>query len=346
MRKGPILALTLSLVVLAGGAAMGATPPPPPAPPPSPASDPSELDPKIDAAKLERAQARRDLRRIERRLDELEEEFTQARSDVQLATRDLVTVYQGRRTLEAQLATARIEFDHRVAATYRAGTALSIELFLGMRSFADFASVQEFTARTIGVGQEDIDRLAQGRAGLDAATTSLELRQAELETAQARIDRLAVSVAAQVEAARSVAAAAGLEVDRLEARQQKLLAEQAALDRWLADLERAGGIGPGCGAGPVHDLIVEAFSPLGQDQVDEALRIATRESGCNPNAWNPTVVPPYGNAAGVFQILYPGIWEAWTERCGYVGESPFDANANVEVAACVVADQGWGPWEL
>jgi hypothetical protein len=46
----------------------------------------------------------------------------------------------------------------------------------------------------------------------------------------------------------------------------------------------------------------------------------------------------------VFQILTPGIWEPWSQRCGNGGASPFDPKANVAVAACVVADQGWWPW--
>jgi len=83
---------------------------------------------------------------------------------------------------------------------------------------------------------------------------------------------------------------------------------------------------------------------MGRDQIDTALAVATRESNCRSDAYNQTEVPPYGNASGVFQILTPGIWEPWSHRCGYRGASPFDPKANVAVAACVVADQGWWPW--
>ena len=74
--------------------------------------------------------------------------------------------------------------------------------------------------------------------------------------------------------------------------------------------------------------------------------IAMRESGGRPDAYNPIVVPPYGNASGVYQILTPGIWEAWSKRCGYGGASPFDAKANVSVAAWTVGRYGWSPWTL
>src|SRR5262245_34083989 len=52
-----------------------------------------------------------------------------------------------------------------------------------------------------------------------------------------------------------------------------------------------GGMGGGCSSGSVHDLIVSAFAA---DQVGTALAIADRESGCNPTAWNPTAIEPYG----------------------------------------------------
>lgn len=96
-------------------------------------------------------------------------------------------------------------------------------------------------------------------------------------------------------------------------------------------------MGTGCSSGTVHDLIVADFGPIGQ--VDTALYIASRESGCNPNAYNGV----YG-ASGVFQII-PSSWAAWTARCGIYG-SVFNAATNVAVAACVVADEGWGPWSL
>ena len=52
------------------------------------------------------------------------------------------------------------------------------------------------------------------------------------------------------------------------------------------------------------------------------------------------------HAEGVFQILYPGIWNAWAPKCGHGGEDPYDATANVAVAACMQAADGWAPWGL
>lgn len=101
------------------------------------------------------------------------------------------------------------------------------------------------------------------------------------------------------------------------------------------------GMGSGCASGYVHDLI------MAQPWDDAyALSIASRESGCNPNAYNPTEWGGAGcHASGVFQILDPCNWPRWSESCGYAGASVFDAATNVAVAACIVGPNGnWGPW--
>lgn len=123
------------------------------------------------------------------------------------------------------------------------------------------------------------------------------------------------------------------------ARPPAVLEEQPALPP--APIRSTGtstGMGAGCSSGPVHDLIVADFTPIGE--VDTALYIASRESGCNPNAKNPN-----SSASGVFQIVN-GTWLYWSDRCGYAGASAFDAAANVAVAACMVEAEGWGPWAL
>ena len=43
---------------------------------------------------------------------------------------------------------------------------------------------------------------------------------------------------------------------------------------------------------------------------------------------------------------YSGIWNAWAPKCGHGGEDPYDATANVAVAACMQAADGWAPWGL
>jgi peptidoglycan hydrolase CwlO-like protein len=331
VRKTTFLVVSAALVVLAGGLPRAAFS--------------QDLGSQIDRAKSNRQAARDALHQADRDLDDLMADYDRTWHEWERATADVLEIYQSRRALEAQLAQSKIAFNRRVTAAYEAGPGLAIELLLGSRSVSDFTSMQEYAARTFAFSQEQIDDLTRQRAAFEGSVGELEQRQTELRRAQEHLDQLAITISAKVETAKAAAKAADLKVDKLEQRQQELVSKQSSVAQLLADLD-ARGIGTGCASGHVHDLIVSAFRNLGQDEVDHALEIANRESGCNPNAYNDVFVAPYGNASGVFQILYPGIWEAWTQRCGYQGSSPFDAEANVAVAACVVADQGWGPWSL
>lgn len=95
--------------------------------------------------------------------------------------------------------------------------------------------------------------------------------------------------------------------------------------------------------GSCETTVANVFGARGLS-VSYALYIANRESHCNPNAWNPIQLN-MGHASGVFQILYPGIWEIYDGKCGYESASVFNMTANISVAACMVANYtGWGPW--
>jgi peptidoglycan hydrolase CwlO-like protein len=310
------------------------------------ASSPGDVSSQLGAARQDKSEADGALADVKARLQALQDRYDRVRAKADEATRDVIQLYAGQQELESQLRGARLQFNDRVSAAYEAGPGLAVGLFLGMTSMSDLASVQEYTAHAMWLDTSDVADLTDARAQLVSVTSRLERRQGDLFRAQDELNELAVAMSAEVEAAQEAAAKAGQTVTKLEREQQQYLDQQAAMADSLDNLERSGIVGSGCDSGTVHNMIVDAFTPLGQDQVDYALYIANRESRCNPNAWNPTVVPPYGNAAGVFQILYPGIWEAWTARCGHVGDSPFNAQANVDVTACIVEQQGWGAWAL
>jgi peptidoglycan hydrolase CwlO-like protein len=329
--KTSFVALAVALVVLTGGVTQAASS--------------QDLSSQIDQAERDQKAAKNALREAKKELSDLLEEYDRTWHEWQNATADVLEIYRSQRALEAQLAAAKFDFNRRVTAAYEAGPGLTIELLLGSQSVSDFTSMQEYAARAFAFSQQQIDELSRQRAAFEGMTGRLEKRQTDLRRSQEHLDLLAVTITAKVETAKAAAKEADLNVSDLERQQEELLSQQSSVAAMLAALDEKG-IGTGCSSGHVHDLIVSAFGPLGQDEVDHALEIANRESGCNPNAYNDIYVAPYGNASGVFQILYPGIWQAWTERCGYQGASPFDAEANVEVAACVVADQGWGPWSL
>ncbi len=325
MRRTVIAITTFALAAAAAGA------------PPRAAAD--SIDQQLGQAKSERAAADVALRSVQARLDSLLAQYAQAQADLGLATRDALTVQQAQFTLTQELATAQAELDRRAADAYELGPSVSLALFLGSQSPSDFASAQVYAAHALNVGSEQIATVQTLRGSLTQLSNELAAREAVVQQTVAQLQALAAGVSGQLDQAQALADAVGIKVANLEQQKAELEAQQAALAASLAAyLQNLNG---GCQSGAVHDLIVADFPA---DQVSMALFVATRESNCRPNAYNATEVPPYGHAEGVFQILYPGIWNAWAPTCGHAGADPYDATANVAVAACMVAADGWAPW--
>jgi len=299
----------------------------------------TSLDNQLSQAKTAKAQADAALQEAQSKLDALVAEYAQAKDDLDLATRDVLTVSQAQRSLSDQLAQAQAELDQRAAQAYEYGPGLPLAILLGAQSASDFASAQLYAAHALNVGSEQIATVQSLRGSLGELTATLQAREATVQSTVARLQSLAAQMSAQLDQAQSVADAAGIKLTKLQKEKADLLAQQAALAASLSNyLQNLNG---GCESGPVHDLVVADFPP---DQLTMALFVATRESNCRPNAYNATEAPPYGHAEGVFQILYPGIWNAWAPKCGWAGADPYDPKANVAVAACMVAGDGWAPW--
>jgi len=70
-------------------------------------------------------------------------------------------------------------------------------------------------------------------------------------------------------------------------------------------------------------IINQVFGPYGP----AAIRVATCESGLNPNAYNPVSVG-YSHAEGLFQILVPSTWRTTSQA----NHSPYDPWANTRAA--------------
>jgi hypothetical protein len=85
----------------------------------------------------------------------------------------------------------------------------------------------------------------------------------------------------------------------------------------------------------IGKIITDAFSPLGQDAVVWAMRIAWCESRYHPNSVNTD-----SQASGLFQFL-PSTWSGtpWAKQ------SPFDPVANAQAAAWLYSHYGPGRWE-
>lgn len=84
------------------------------------------------------------------------------------------------------------------------------------------------------------------------------------------------------------------------------------------------------------DLVRSVFSSRGLDSA-AAVRVATCESGLNPNARNPS------GASGLFQHLI-SLWPARAAGAGFPGASPFDPYVNSIAAANMVRASGWSAW--
>lgn len=88
----------------------------------------------------------------------------------------------------------------------------------------------------------------------------------------------------------------------------------------------------------VRTLVSSFFRP---DDVNRAIRVAWCESSFNPAAVNPA-----SGASGLFQHL-PEHWAERSEAAGRAGQSIFDPEANVAVAAWMLYELpgGWSHWD-
>jgi hypothetical protein len=100
-----------------------------------------------------------------------------------------------------------------------------------------------------------------------------------------------------------------------------------------------------CAGTPVAPAIQYAFAGTGEE--DKALRIAARESGCNPCAFYPSrsdCSAQPTTAKGLFQLL--GHDDLIQAACPYTYPLPWsDPDCNAGAARLLYdAAHGWGPW--
>src|SRR5437899_18883 len=169
----------------------------------------------------------------------------------------------------------------------------------------------------------DAGRVADNVEHADVQTYRLQLRQAAQQAAEdaARPQAEAAAQAAaqaQAEAAARAAAQAAAEAQAAQAAQAAAAARAAQAAQAAAP------------SGSIQDIIRAAFAPLGSGAVSWALRVASCESGYNPNAVNAS-----SGAAGLFQFLR----STWAGT-PYAGSSIFDPVANAKAAAWLYSTYG------
>jgi hypothetical protein len=96
------------------------------------------------------------------------------------------------------------------------------------------------------------------------------------------------------------------------------------------------------GMGDIQAIIIAAANSHGVNAAT-MLRIAKCESSFNPSAIAPNLIDG-GHPSGLFQHVMT-YWPARAAAYGYPGASVFDAVANANVTAAMMAAQGTGAWE-
>ncbi len=183
---------------------------------------------RLSKAKSQEQVARGALRDAERRLRALIEEFRAIQQRLSESAIDVVASYQSQDVLTDELAQAQETLDRRATEAYEAGPAITLELFLGSATPADFASAQEFAARAFVVDEETVGEVTKLRTALADLTSQREARQQDLAAAAERLEGLASEAVEELRGAREKARKAGLTVRRLQQEQRALQQARAA----------------------------------------------------------------------------------------------------------------------
>jgi rare lipoprotein A (peptidoglycan hydrolase) len=202
----------------------------------APGASADSLESRLERARAVRASALAAQREAEKGLAHILSEYQGAAAALSVSIRDIVLTYQAQRTLSDQLAQAQDLLDERASAAYQLGPGVSIELFLGARTLAEFASAQEYVAHTFQVDEETLDAVTRARASLAGVARRLEARRADLAASELYLRSLASEATDRLLAARAEAKRAGDRAEDLERELQELREAQAAVAAALGRL--------------------------------------------------------------------------------------------------------------
>lgn len=191
---------------------------------------------RLSRAKGQEQAAREAVRKAEVRLRAVLDEYRTVRERLSRAAVDVVASYQSQDSLTEELAAAQETLDRRAADAYEAGPAIALELFLSSATVADFASAQEFAARTLTVDVETVAAVTRLRTVLVDLTTQREARQTDIAAAAERLQELTTQATVEVATAREEARKVGLAVRKLQREQQLLDQARAAANHSLDGL--------------------------------------------------------------------------------------------------------------
>ena len=197
-----------------------------------------DIDTEISGAEAEAASARARLDAIQVEIGILQAEQRAVEAAEDRLIRAILNSQHHQEVLWAQLQNARQVLAHRAAAAYQVGPAAALEVLLSVTSPSELASAQAYTERAFGSDTDLISQVELRRAEAEANAKLLRQQREALATEQARLQALVDEIAIRLAEAEEIAAAADLEVDRLQERKRDLeeaarreAARQATLDR-------------------------------------------------------------------------------------------------------------------
>jgi len=183
------------------------------------------------------------------------------------------------------------------------------------------------------------ESLAEQAAEVEDRAAVVDQRRSELEAARgdvsevrAQWEQQEAERRAREEAERQRRAEAERqrqeEAERQRQEEEQRKAEALAAMQAAAASASAAGWTPGSGVEPWRPLVVKHFPAA---MVDDALSVMACESLGDPLALN-----RYSAASGLFQHL-PYYWPSRSQKAGWAGADIFDPEANIAVAAWLVA---------
>jgi peptidoglycan hydrolase CwlO-like protein len=301
-----------------------------------------ETETKLAALEDQIAAAQAEQATLQRTLSSLLVKIDATKRQIEAAGAEIAALRAIERAVQRAADADQALLDHRAADAYMDPLG-SIDVILGATSFQDLQSRLVYVGAVAQSDQTLIDALTAKVAELDADRLKETSLRAWLQSSARSLAAQASALSAGLARQRDLVSALDGHVRDAKAL-VKQLQDNRAREIALARLQRERARqpkpppSPPPSSGSIHSMISHQFAPLGETTVSQALCVADRESGDNPNAVNPS-----SGAAGVFQFL-PSVWPALSSSAGYGGRSAFDARANIGTAEWDVANFGWADW--
>jgi hypothetical protein len=183
-------------------------------------------------------QGHRDLPQVRRFIElhhELDDMLERYEAVERKAGRGWIAVLDAQHAVEqakAESADAEADLAARVRHAYQFGASGAIEAVLSAGSFADAATISDYTARTISLKSSDLRGSLLAQAIVVAKRAEAEASRAALEPRLEHLRRMLTAMRAKLDEATRVARRAAIEADALEAQRAALAAAAARMGTW------------------------------------------------------------------------------------------------------------------